>query len=150
MRGNVVDACAATIAGAHSGYNADMEKGMIIIEPGVDVWPHEKRTAEALAASGVTVRFLRKKNGDHVRTPDVVIDGQAWEMKSPQSSDMDKIRKNLRKALGQSANIVFDSQRIKSVPDLKVERELRKQAAAIRQIRRLLFVNKRREVVDIK
>ncbi len=78
-----------------------MEKnGIIIIEPGVDVRPHEKRTAEALAASGMSVKFLRRKQGDHVRTPDVVIDGETWEMKSPQSSDMDKIRKNLRKALG--------------------------------------------------
>ena len=63
-----------------------MEKnGIIIIEPGVDVWPHEKRTAEALAASGMSVKFLRRKQGDHVRTPDVVIDGETWEMKSPQS-----------------------------------------------------------------
>ena len=53
-----------------------MEKnGIIIIEPGVDVWPHEKRTAEALAASGMSVKFLRRKQGDHVRTPDEVIDG---------------------------------------------------------------------------
>lgn len=96
-----------------------MEKnGIIIIEPGVDVWPHEKRTAEALAASGMSVKFLRRKQGDHVRTPDVVIDGETWEMKPPQSSDMDKIRKNLRKALGQSRNIIFDSQRIKGAPDL--------------------------------
>lgn len=63
---------------------------------------------------------------------------------------MDKIRKNLRKALGQSRNIIFDSQRIKGASDLGVERELRKQAIAMRQIRRLLFVNKRREVIDIK
>ncbi len=35
-------------------------------------------------------------------------------------------------------------------PDSKVEHELRKQAAIIRQIRRLLFVNKKREVIDIK
>lgn len=128
-----------------------MEKnGIIIIEPGVDVWPHEKRTAEALAVSGMSVKFLRRKQGDHVRTPDVVIDGETWEMKSPQSSDMDKIRKNLRKALGQSRNIIFDSQRIKGAPDLGVERELRKQAVAMRQIRKLLFVNKKREVIDIK
>lgn len=94
-----------------------MEKtGVIIIEPGVDVWPHEKRTAEALAQRGLDVRFVRKRDGEHIRTPDIVIDGEMWEMKSPQSSDMDKVRKNLRKALGQSRNIIFDSQRIKAVP----------------------------------
>ena len=133
------------------GYNRGMKsKGVIIIEPGVDVWPHEERTAEALAASGMTVRFLRRQEGDHIRTPDVVVDGERWEMKSPQSSDMDKVRKTLRSALGQSRNIIFDSRRIKGVPDFKIERELRKQAEAIRQIRRLVFVNKKREVIDIK
>lgn len=37
-------------------------KGKIIIRPGVNVWPRELRTAEALAAVGHTVEFVRKSN----------------------------------------------------------------------------------------
>ena len=35
--------------------------GKIIIEPGLNVWPHELKTAEALAAAGYTVEFIRRR-----------------------------------------------------------------------------------------
>ena len=55
--------------------------GRIIIEPGFNVWPHELKTAEALAASGYTVEFIRKSDSPHVRTADVMMDGERWEFK---------------------------------------------------------------------
>lgn len=124
--------------------------GEIIIKPDVDVWKHEIRTAQALAAAGYTVFFLKRRERDYERTPDVMIDGEVWEMKSPVSGNLAKVRKILRKALSQSNNIIYDSQRVKGTPDLNIERELRKQANDIRSIRRLLFVNKKREIIDIK
>lgn len=47
-------------------------KGKIIIRPGVNVWPHELRTAETLAAVGYTVEFVRKSDVAHQKTPDVI------------------------------------------------------------------------------
>lgn len=47
-------------------------KGKIIIRPGINVWPHELRTAEALAAVGYTVEFVRKSDVAHQKTPDVI------------------------------------------------------------------------------
>ena len=46
--------------------------------------------------------------------------------------------------------VIFDSRRMKSVPDSTVERELRKSAQTLRSMRRLLFVNRKAEVIDIK
>lgn len=124
--------------------------GKVVIGADTSTWPHELRTAKAIASTGRTVIFIRRSEREHERTADVLIDGEIWEMKSPISGNLQKVRKTLRKALAQSANIIYDSQRIKGVPDSNIERELRKQGEAIRSIKRILFVNKARQVIDIK
>lgn len=126
-------------------------EGKIIIPSGVDVWPHELGTARALAAAGFAVEFVRRREGQHEKTPDLLIDGELWEMKSPKGSSMKAVERNLRKALDQSQRIIFDSQRMKGIPDKAVERELAACAAGrVAKIKRLVFVNRRRNVIDIK
>ena len=58
--------------------------------------------------------------------------------------------KNVRKALHQMKCVVFDSRRKKKVPDATIERELRKSAGVLRSLRRLLFVNRKAQVIDIR
>ncbi len=126
-------------------------RGKIIIVPGLNVWPHELKTAEALANAGYTVEFVRKSDVDYEKTADVLIDGELWEMKAPTASSMKAVERNLRRAVDQSTHIVFDSRRIKSIPDAAIERELRICATArIKKINCLLFVNRKGIVVDIK
>lgn len=36
------------------------KRGKIIIEAGVNVWPHEMSTAKAFAEAGYTVEFMRR------------------------------------------------------------------------------------------
>ena len=60
------------------------------------------------------------------------------------------MERNLHRALQQSAHVVFDCRRMKSLPDDVVERELRKRLKELRSLKSLLFVNHRGEVVDIK
>ena len=130
--------------------NYTIQHGEIVIRNGVKPWPHEIRTAEALAAHGCTVIFLRRIEGDHRNSADVEIDGREWEIKSPISSSLSNVQKTLRKGAHQSCCIIYDSQRVKNLTDFQIERELRKQAKDFRSLRRVLFVNKRREVIDIK
>lgn len=54
---------------------------------GIGAWPHEERTARCLAEAGMDVRFIRKSDDDHMRTPDVLINGESWEMKAPVASN---------------------------------------------------------------
>ncbi len=122
----------------------------IIIKSGIDVWEHERRTAQALANAGFTVSFLKRNNEEHVRTPDVIIDGVLWEMKSPISSRLTKIQKTLRQAIHQSPNVIYDSQRIKNLNDNQIQRELEKWAGQFKAMKRLIFVNKKREIIVIK
>lgn len=127
------------------------KRGKIIIPAGVNVWPHELDTAKALAAAGYVVEFAERREGQHEKSADLIIAGQLWEMKAPNGSSMKAVERNLRKACAQSLNVVFDSARLKSIPDKAIERELRTCASGrVKQLKHLLFVNKRHKVIEIK
>ena len=127
------------------------QQGKIIIEPGLNVWPHELRTAKALAEAGYTVEFIKKSNTPHEKTADIMIDGMLREMKAPNGSSLKRVEKNIRRALAQSCNVVFDSRRMKGIPDSAIERELRTCAfGRVKRLDHLLFVNRKGAVIDIK
>ena len=126
-------------------------QGKIIIEAGLNVWEHELRTAEALANAGFVVEFVRKSETKYEKTADVLIDNKHWEFKAPRASNMKAVERNLRRGTEQAPFIVFDSRRMKSIPDSAIERELRACAyKRIKKLKRLLFVNRKGEVIDIK
>ena len=79
----------------------------IIIQSGANVWPHEMKTAEALAAAGRTVEFIRRSEEQRTTSADAIIDGIVWEMKAPKASNLKAIEKNLRKALDQSNCVIL-------------------------------------------
>ena len=126
------------------------QHGEIIITPDIDVWPHELRTAQALASAGYRIEFLKRKLGKHERSADVSIDSIIWEMKSPKSNKLKRIERTLRDALHQSSHIIFDSQRIKSLNDGQIQSELEKWAPRLKSMRGLIFVTKKRGVIVIK
>jgi hypothetical protein len=123
---------------------------MIIVPGDVNVWQHEYQTALALARAGLTVEFIRKSNLERETSADVFIDNIKWEMKAPKSSKLSAIEDNLKKALRQSCYIVFDSRRMKRLPDKAIERELSTQLHKSKAIQRILFVNRHGQVIDIK
>lgn len=124
--------------------------GKIIMEPGTNVWPHELKTARALSAAGYTVEFLRGTEGHRLTKSDVVINGNVWEMKSPESDKLKTVEKNIRRALHQSHYIVFDSRRMKRLDNARIEPEVRKWANQLPGVTRLLYIARNGEVVKIK
>ena len=127
-----------------------MNKGKIIIASDINVWPHEMETAKALAKAGMTVEFLRRSEEQRTTSADVMIDGIRWEMKAPKAGNARRIQRTLRDALHQSSCVIFDSRRMDQMPDAVVERELRKNFALLKSLQRLLFVNRRGDVIDIR
>lgn len=65
------------------------------------------KTAEALAAAGRTVEFIRRSEEQRTTSADAIIDGIVWEMKAPKASNLKAIEKNLRKALDQSNCVIL-------------------------------------------
>lgn len=124
--------------------------GKIIIPGDVNIWPHEERTAKTLARTGYTVEFIRKSNCERETSADAFIDGAKWEMKAPNGSNLSLVEKNLRRAVKQSENIVFDSHRVKRIPDKAIMRELEKWAFEIKGVNRVMFINRHGKIIDIK
>lgn len=123
--------------------------GKIIIPNGVDVWPHELESAKVLIRYGYTVEFLKAIDQKGKQTADCLIDGAAWEMKAPKASSIKAVERNLKRGKWQSCRIVFDSRRMKYIPDKVIERELRKRFAEIKEIEKIKFINRHGQVIDI-
>jgi hypothetical protein len=123
--------------------------GKIIIPDGVDVWPHELESAKILIRYGHTVEFLKAIDQKGKQTADCLIDGSTWEMKAPKASSIKAVERNLKRGKWQSCRIVFDSRRMKYVPDKAIERELMKRFAEIKEIERIKFINRHGQVIDI-
>ena len=120
--------------------------GKIIIPAGVKPWPHELRVAEILAMAGFNIRFLEKSS---LHTADVLLNGIEFEIKSPKSANANSLEHLLKKALKQSSNIIIDTSRMKNSRDNNVKKFLISQAKSRKQIKKLIMITKRGQIIDI-
>jgi hypothetical protein len=125
------------------------KSGKIIIPHGVKVWHHELQTANALAAAGYTIEFIVINGRRYAKSPDIVVDGQKWEMKSPKTDKLSAVERNLKRATKQSGNIIVDSHRMSKLHDSSIQRLLVQKHKQQRTIKKLLFINRKRQVIDI-
>ena len=94
------------------------------------------------------LKFIPRHNS--LRTADAYIENTMFEFKSPEGSTIKCIENNLQKALRyQSRNIVMDSYRVKMVQDRSIRNYLVTRMRQKRGIKRLFFVNRAGEVIDI-
>lgn len=124
-------------------------KGSVIIPAGLDVWDHELKTAQVLAKHGYTVEFLITNQVQRVKTADVLIDNITYEIKSPKTDKLSAIERNLKRATRQSSNIIIDSRRMHKIHDATIQRFLIQKLKQQKTIKKILFVNRRHEIIDI-
>ena len=115
-----------------------MRRDAVLITKGSLVRGHEINVANILAKDGHDISFIHVSN---MPTPDILMDGVAWEIKSPIGSGKRTIENTLRTALKQSENIILDLTRIK-MSEENCNREIRKQLKKTNQIKRLMVINK--------
>ncbi len=125
------------------------KNGKIIIPDGVDVWPHELESAKILIRYGHIVEFLKAIDQKGKQTADCLIDDITWEIKAPKTSNLKAVERNLKRGRWQSCRIIFDSRRMKYIPDKAIERELRKRFTEIKEIEKIKFINRHGQVIDI-
>ena len=121
----------------------------VIIPAGVNVWPHELETAKALVNYGHVVEFKEKAEGYKVYSADAYLDGRLWEFKAPKSNKLDAVERNLRRAKRQSGYVVFDSFRMKGLPDAAIRREILAKVPYIKSLNEVIFVDRKRGCIDI-
>ena len=122
--------------------------GRIIMPPGMKPRPedHEIYVAGVLAVYfKADVEFIPRSNQ---RTPDFLIQGKVWELKSPTGTGKNNIQHQLQEAHGQSANVVLDASRSKMHPE-EIRRRTEHQFKIIKSVKRLIFIPKDGEPLEI-
>lgn len=121
------------------------KKAGVYVVPGRSPWEHELRVAEILAAAGHCVEFLEE---GALPRADIQLDGVEYEIKSPETAKLASVEQLMRKALKQAPNIIVDSSRCKIRED-RLRQYLIYKFRGQKQIKRLLFITKSREIIDI-
>ncbi|MGI9027412.1 MAG: hypothetical protein ACR2FM_01020 [Candidatus Saccharimonadales bacterium] len=123
--------------------------GKIIIPVGMKPRPrqHEIEVAEVLAEHfKVDVEFVSATKRS---SPDFLIDGILWELKSPQGTGKNNIQRQLQYASRQSKNVIIHAGRSKMHAN-KIRREVEYQFRIITSVKRLLYISKDKKVVEIE
>jgi len=123
--------------------------GKVIIPASITPWDHELKTAHALARHGFTVEFVAVSNSHRAKTADVVIDGILYEIKSPKTDKLSAVERNLKRATKQSSSIIIDSRRMRKLHDATIQKFLSQKLKQQKTIKKILFVNRKHEVIDI-
>ncbi|MDO4747470.1 MAG: hypothetical protein Q4A70_04020 [Candidatus Saccharibacteria bacterium] len=126
----------------------DYLRGKVTKPANAHPWPHEERVANILALAGHAVEFIPDGT---IGTADIYLDGIIYEIKSPKTRNTNTIEHRLKDAIrNQSSNLIIDSFRLKGMPDSVLQNWLIERCRKQPQIKRMLFVNKKGQIVDIK
>lgn len=126
--------------------NHENKRGIVVTPANANPWPHEKRIARILARAGHRAKFIPEEN---IKTPDIYIEHTVYEIKSPISDKIDAIERNITRALAKCPNIVFDGSRMK-IRDNQIIRELIKRRRLGKGLKKIIFINKCGEIIDIE
>jgi hypothetical protein len=128
------------------------DKANVIIPESLRVQPeaHETDAAWVLARHYNTeVEFLRPVDGYKIKTPDMKMSGQEWEIKSPTGKAKTNVGHQLESASKQSKYIVYDGRR-SGLDDDTIQRRIRYELASRSSVKKLIYINKNSEVVEIQ
>ena len=106
--------------------------------------PHELDTVDFLLTNGHTIELLRPTLTPKNPNPDMIMDGLVWEMKSPTTANKSTIKRLLKEASRQSANIIVDLRRAK-ISDQLALKILRNEYRMRRSIRKVIVITKDNE-----
>ena len=91
------------------------------------------------------VKFIARSDN---KTPDFLIKGLYWELKSPTGNGKYNLQHALRNAAKQSENIIIDA-RFSKIHINKIKNELNYQFKHSRNIKHLLLIDKQKNVIEI-
>lgn len=91
------------------------------------------------------IRFIPRNN---CKTPDLLINRVEWELKAPTGSGKRNLQHTVSRAIKQSSYIVIDA-RFSKIHISKIKSHLSAEIKKNKQIKRLLLINKQKNVVEI-
>ncbi len=118
-----------------------------IIPNGVSLEKHELDTVLVFTQLGIDVEFIAISSTPHTKSPDLLMSGKIWEMKSPIGHSKSTLEHCFKKAAKQSENIIIDLRRLKIRNDLAIS-QLKYLFSKSRRVKSLKAITKRAEVLD--
>lgn len=125
-----------------------MKKGKITPN-GVILKTHENATVVFLTEHGYDIELIPKSNVAGVHSPDIIMSGLRWEMKSPKGEGKYLISNTIQRAVKQSKNIIIDLRRTKRHQS-KCLREIENEFQKSKSIERLIVITKKSKKLDFK
>lgn len=107
---------------------------------------HEINVANLFSDLGYDVTFIKASNIPDIHTPDILMDGVEWEIKSPLGKGKHTIERNIKNALLQSNNIIFDLRRI-NIPEDKCISRLKNEFKIRKEIHRLYIIKMNSDMI---
>lgn len=124
-----------------------MRKGLIDIS-NLNTPPEkaEFETATYFAELGKDIVFIQPSSIPNQHRPDILMDGIEWEIKCPLGNSKRNIENNMRTALKQSHNVIFDLRHTKT-SERRCISQLEYQFQKRSQLKRLYIIKKNGELI---
>ncbi len=116
---------------------------------GVHLQPHEFHTVKILLDKGLNIELLPTSQIRGVQTPDIMMNGQPWEIKSPEGGSKNTIKHNIQNAAHQCENVIIDLFRCKLDNDYAMK-EIQHHFLLSKRIKRLKIVTRSEIVIDFQ
>ena len=123
-----------------------MKKG-ILTQNKVHLLDHEWRTVKFLLESGKDIELIPPIQVEKCRTPDFVMDGQVWEMKSPTGGGKHTIKHTIQNAKEQSRTVVLNLRRCKLQDDRAIS-EANHHFTLSKRLRKMIIITKSGKTLD--
>ncbi len=110
---------------------------------------HELATITFFLERGQNIELIPPSLTPKSKTPDFIMDGIAWEMKSPQGKSIITIERALHRGLRQSRYIILDLRQMK-VSEQKIKQHSQHIFTHARTIKKLKVILKSNQVLDFR
>jgi hypothetical protein len=125
----------------------------IIIPYGIKPYPQATEIEVAIILSNhynCIIEFLQPVDGYQVKTPDIVMMGNIWEIKSPTGrSKKHTIKGQFSKSQGKKHHLIIDGRQIQLDENIALNR-IEFELTVHRSVQRLIYIRKNEEILEIK
>lgn len=122
------------------------EKGKLT-QNGVHLQDHEYATVKLFLELGYDIELIPRSQVKYYRTPDMVMNGVPWEIKSPQGKGKYTAQNTMQNGASQSRNIIIDLRRCK-LPENQAIKEFEREFRKSKHFKRMKIVKNNMEILD--
>lgn len=108
---------------------------------------HELDTLLVFTELGYDVELVPISLTPHAKSPDAVIGGKTWEMKSPIGHSKNTLEHCFKKAARQSENIIIDLRRTKIDDQIAIS-QLKNQFYHSKRVKHMKIISQKGEILD--